>query len=578
MTRASRNKKSTKSSSTSVNGKAYVWQYDASSEPIASVAAVTALLLRGLGINQVERNEFFAPSYDQLHDSFAMSGVEQAALRIEQAIAAGQHITIYGDYDIDGISATALLLDTLSQLGARAEPYIPDRFEEGYGLNATALKKLKDSGVNLIVSVDCGITAAHEVQEAASYGLDVIITDHHTVPAEIPKAAVACINPRLPGDIYPFKDLAGVGVAFKLASALVTRNPSKVRPGREKWLLDLVALGSVCDVVPLTGENRALVRFGLTVLRKSPRRGIRALAEASGVELAQLQASDLGFRLGPRLNAAGRLEHAAKALELLTTEDTDRAKSLAEELSKLNHERQQDTLRIYTEAMEQSTQYSGDAILVLSDPNWSHGIVGLVASRVSEALHKPTIILQELDGVSKGSARSVGNFSIINAISAASSHLERFGGHAFAAGMTLSTTKIPAFRGALNQYAARHKAELGQDKALLIQAKLAPSILGLDLMQALREFEPFGNGNKQPVFSSLLEVVRLRPVGSDLKHLQLGFMANTREIGAIAFNAQDRWPWLQLGSEVEVAFRLGMNVWQGVERLQLEVVDIRPAT
>lgn len=555
----------------------YTWCFPDHDVLVTSAQKLTQLLLRQRGVTTKQEAEFFTPSYEHsLHDPMLLGGVEIAVARIDHALSAGQRIAVYGDYDIDGITATALLCDVLRQLGAQVEPYIPDRFEEGYGLNIEALKKLKDSGVDLVISVDCGITAASEVAQAKDFGLDLIVTDHHTVPEVTPDAAIACINPRLPNDTYPYKDLAGAGVAFKLASALARIHPDTIKPGHEKWLLDLVALGTVCDVVPLVGENRALVQFGLTVLRKSPRMGVKALAEVSGSELNSVTASDLGFRLGPRLNAAGRLEHASKALELLMTTDTTRAKELADMLNTLNRERQDDTLRVFAEAMSQAEQYPDDDILVLSDPSWSHGIVGLVASRVSEARHKPTIILQELNEKTKGSARSVGAFNIIEAVTASGELLERFGGHAFAAGMTLKTSNIAQFRTRINQYARKHLQDLGGDKELIISCRVAPDLLSLGTYARLSGLEPFGNGNSQPVFVSQLTLTRLRPVGSDLKHFQMTFLAGKTEVGAIAFGAAGSWPWLKLGTEVEVAYRLGNNLWQGVDRLQLEVADLRP--
>lgn len=559
--------------------RSYTWRFHDQGALVTSAQQLTQILLRQRGVTTKQEPEFFTPNYEHsLHDPVLLRGMEAAVARIDHALSAKQRMAIYGDYDIDGITATALLCDVLSQLGAQVEPYIPDRFEEGYGLNIEALKRLKNSGVDLVISVDCGITAANEVAQAKDFGLDLIVTDHHTVPEVTPDAAIACINPRLPDDTYPYKDLAGVGVAFKLASALARTHPDTIKPGHEKWLMDLVALGTVCDVVPLVGENRALVQFGLTVLRKSPRKGIKALAEVSGSELGSVTASDLGFRLGPRLNAAGRLEHASKALELLMTTDTTRAKELADMLNTLNRERQDDTLRVFAEAMSQAEQYPDDKILVLSDPSWSHGIVGLVASRVSEATHKPTIILQELDDKTKGSARSVGTFNIIEAITASGELLERFGGHAFAAGMTLKTSAIAPFRAHINQYAHKHVQDLGSNKELAISCRVAADLLSLGTYLSLRGLEPFGNGNSQPVFVTQLKLTRLRPVGSDLKHFQMTFLAGKTEVGAIAFGAAGRWPWLKLGTEVEVAYRLGNNLWQGVDRLQLEVADLRPLT
>lgn len=555
----------------------YQWRYVGSNEAPQSLDRLREILLASLGV-ETDSTQFFEPDYTHsLHSPFLLQGVEDAVERIVAAIDQNERIAIYGDYDIDGITATALLMDAFTQAGANVRPYIPDRFEEGYGINAMALRKLKDDGVDLVVTVDCGITSAQEVAEAAEYGLDIIVTDHHTVPSEIPRAAVACINPRLQGDSYPYKDLAGVSVAFKLACALLAQFPDKVKPGREKWLLDLVALGTVCDVVPLVGENRALVQFGLKVLAKTPRLGLRALAEVSGVELGKIQASDLGFRFGPRLNAAGRLEHAAKALELVMTKDQVRAKQLAEELNSLNRERQEETARVQEEAMVQARQYEEDAILVLSDTGWSHGIVGLVASRVSEAIHKPTIILQNLGEQTKGSARSIGAFNIIKAVTSCADLLERYGGHAFAAGMTLKTKNVDKFRKQINTYARNHTEDLTGQKELLLICPLPQALITRDIFDVLDGFEPYGNANVQPVFSAELRVNKVRPVGVDQKHLQLGFDAQVGSFSGISFGASSRWPWLEAGMTVRAAFRASRNVWQGVESLQLEVVDIRTA-
>jgi len=556
----------------------YDWVYaSGESAPVASYPELKKLLLRQLKLSEQD-DDFFTPDYSEtLHDPLLLGGVEAAVRRIDKALGRKEQIVVYGDYDIDGITATALLVDVLRQLGAQVRPYIPDRFEEGYGLNDEALLGLKKSGADLVITVDCGITSANEVAKAAQSGLEIIVTDHHTVPEATPDAAVACINPRLKNDSYPYKDLAGVAVAFKLAKALAAQHPDKIKPGREKWLLDLVALGTVCDVVPLNAENRALVQFGLKVLAKTPRVGLQALAEVSSVELKSIQTSDLGFRFGPRLNAAGRLEHASKALQLVITQDVEEAKRLAHDLNQLNRERQEETTRIFAEAMAQAEQFSSDSILVLSDPNWSHGIVGLVASRVSEAMHKPAIILQELSGKTKGSARSIGQFNIIQAVNACSDILERHGGHAFAAGMTLNTAQISEFRRRINLYAAEHKDDLSVGRELTVAAQLDVALLHKDLLALLDSFEPFGNGNSQPVLSAQLKLNRLRPVGADLSHLQFGFEAPGGVIGGISFGATTKWPWLKVGETVQVAFRASRNIWQGVESLQLEVVDVRPA-
>jgi single-stranded-DNA-specific exonuclease len=323
------------------------------------------LLARRGYTTEADIEAFLHPDYATgLHDPYLMTGMKEAVDRILTAVKAKQKIVIYGDYDIDGITASAVLLETFQSLGHEATSYIPDRFEEGYGINLDALKKLKKEGYELVVTVDCGITSVREIAWAMSNGLDIVVTDHHAIPPEIPKA-VAVVNPKQPGDAYPFKDLAGVGVAFKLAQALQQAS-GKPEAGREKWLLDLVALGTVCDVVTLVGENRVLATYGLVVMNKTRRAGIRALADVSKVSLGEIRSYHLGFIFGPRMNAAGRLEHAAKSLELMVTEDLSRAHEIAEELDQLNHQRRSDQATILAEADAQAEQYIDDPILVLA--------------------------------------------------------------------------------------------------------------------------------------------------------------------------------------------------------------------
>lgn len=533
-------------------------------------------MLESRGFAPEDRAAFLGPDFDlSLHDPFMLSDMDKAVKRIMSAIGNNQSIIIYGDYDIDGLTASSLLLDGLTSLGANASVYIPDRFEEGYGLNGEALRKIKSDGADLVITVDCGITSAEDIAAIKGDGLDVIVTDHHNPPSELPVEAVAIVNPKLPSSKYPFEELAGVGVAYKLIVALQSQMPDRLAKGQEKWLLDLVALGTVCDVVPLTGENRTLVLFGLKVLAKSRRVGIRALAEASGSNLSMIGSSDLGFRLGPRLNAAGRLVHANMALELLTTEDITKAQELAAKLNHLNSQRQEQTAKIVREASDIAKNYSSDKVLVLADSDWSHGVVGIAASRVAESFGKPTIILQIQGQTAKGSARSVGDFSIIEAISSAGSLLKKFGGHHFAAGLTIQIDNLDEFRTQINQYATSTLKDTNLAPSIDIDLLLEGDLLTLEAAGELEKLEPYGNQNREPVISSVLELVTYKPIGIDLKHLKLQFTNPAGNLlSGIAFSAADKWDWLKSNQVVEVLYRLNINQWRGGRELQLEVIDM----
>lgn len=533
-------------------------------------------ILAGRGISDpAEVEAFLNPDYaSQLHDPFLLSDMAKAVKRIGRAVEKGESIVIYGDYDIDGITASALLLDVFAALGAQAASYIPDRFEEGYGLNLEAMKRLKQGGANLVVTVDCGVTAKAEVAWANQNGLDIIVTDHHAVPEELPEA-VAVVNPKRPGDKYPFKELAGVGVAFKLAQAL-QQELGKPLPGHEKWLLDLVALGTVCDVVPLYGENRVLASYGLRVLNKTRRRGIVALAEAAGADPNDLRSYHLGYVLGPRMNAAGRLEHASGSLELLTTSDPQRARELATELDALNRQRRAEQAKIEEAANEQAEQYKDDPFLVLAHEDWNHGIVGIAAARVAERWGKPAIIMQIMGKTTKGSARSAGGLNLVEALRGAHDHLQKYGGHHYAAGLTLETAKIETVRRMLNEHAAKQKLE----PRAKYQPEAAVESLGelnWDFYAELERLEPFGHGNPIPVLEAAnWRVEQLRWVGADGKHLKLALSDGSgRAIDAIGFNCKEKYPDIQLGDSVKAVFQLTKNEFNGRTTLQINLVELK---
>jgi len=536
---------------------------------------ITKQLLKKRGLTNKQADIFLKPDYDKgLTDPFELSGMSKAVARIVQAINKKEKIVIYGDYDIDGLSSSALLYDAFDMMGVKVSLYIPDRFEEGYGLNSSAIEKLKEQKNDLIITVDCGTTAHLQAKTAKDIGIDLIITDHHEPDGGAPKGIVACVNPKLDKD-STLRDLAGVGVAFYLVRA-IAKKTKLINSGQQKWLLDLVALGTICDVVPLTNDNRVLASYGLRVLRKTRRQGLIALAENCAMDISSATETDLGFKIGPRLNAAGRLAHAKKALDLLTSSDAEEAKTIAFELGELNSTRQADTKSILAGCSEQAKKYKKDPILVLSSPDWSHGVVGIVASKISEKWHKPTIILQELGELSKGSARSYGSFDIIAAIRSCEEFLESCGGHSFAAGLKLKTDRIQELRYRINQYAIANMDAKNNFKTIQIGIKLATGAASIEVYDEINRLAPFGSGNKKPHFHSIYLVEQVRLVGSDASHLrlQLADSAGGKHI-AIGFSMASTYRWLEAGQTIELVFELSENIWQNRRSHQLEIIDIK---
>lgn len=522
------------------------------------------------------REKFLSPDYSShTHDPVFLPGMDLATERVKQAIDKGERIVIYGDYDIDGLSATALLVDGLGGMGAQVEAYIPDRFDEGYGINTAALKKLQTQGAQLIITVDCGSVSHEPIEWAEQAGLDVIVTDHHEVLSSAAGGlppAVAVINPKRPDSGYPFNDLAGVGVAFKLIQALQSEY-GLLPQGQEKWLLDLVALGTVCDVVDLVGENRVFVYYGLRVFARTRRVGLRALAEVAGVDIAHVDTYHFGFMLGPRLNAAGRLEHAKKSLELLVSEDEASAKDAAGHLDELNTDRRSQQANILSEATQQAESYSDDPVLVLSHPEWNHGIVGIVASKLVEQFHKPAIVLQETGGLAKGSARSLGGFNMVAGMRAADEVLDKYGGHHVAAGCTLKKTNVGRLRELINSYYNEQQFgdlyELPRPDVQLDDF----SDINMDAYEQLQQLAPFGKGNEKPLFyMPSTHVQQARRVGDKQQHLKLQLSDGSNTFDAIAFGKGGYD--LSVNDAVGVWFELGQNNYNGQCKLQLLVKDL----
>jgi len=539
-------------------------------------------VLKSRGLTKETRQAFLHPDYTAFkHDPFLLPDMDKAVKRLVAAHKKKEKVVIYGDYDIDGLTASSVLLESFTKFGIEASVFIPNRFIEGYGLSAKAIETLASEGAQLIVTVDCGSLSHKEIERANQLGVDVIVTDHHTVADTMP-AAVATINPKRPDHQYPFIDLAGVGVAFKLVQALQTKLKG-LPEGQEKWLLDLVALGTVCDIVTLADENRANVYWGLEVMKKTRRPGIKMLMAVSRVEPAKLNARSLGFGLGPRLNAAGRLETAQLALDLLTATDNEAALELAERLDLMNRERRTEQDRIFKAARLQADELTKDNVLVVSDPTWSHGIIGIVAAKLLETYRKPTFVLQELeDGTAKGSARSYGDFSAVDAIRATETLLIKGGGHKLAAGVTLEIANIAPWRKAINEY-YRELSLIDQIRHLTVQSDVTLSDFSLcteGSVAELAHLEPYGNGNKEPVFEfPRLTVLSRRTMGAEGQHVKYRFGdKNGQSMEMIAFNKAETFT-AEIGDVADVWCELDINEWNGRRAIEgrlmrLEVVSL----
>lgn len=522
-------------------------------------------ILKARGLEGEARDLFLSPRYEARHDPFLLPDMQAAVDRLVLARERQEKLTIYGDYDIDGLTATTVLIDAFDSFGfANVEAFIPNRFVEGYGLTIDAVEKIAAAGAQLIVTVDCGSLSEKEIIRANELGVDVIVTDHHNV-APVQPPAVAVVNPKRPDHQYPFIDLAGVGVAFKLVQALQTRLEG-LPIGQEKWLLDLVALGTVCDVVTLVDENRANVFWGLKVLSKTRRPGLKALMAVAAVEPEKVNARSLGFGLGPRMNAAGRLETAQHALDMLRASDPMEALEKAQQLDLLNQARRADQDKIFKAAIIQAEQYKDDPVLVVSHPDWNHGIIGIVAAKLLEKYKKPTYVLQEMGTESKGSARSYGDFSAADAIRASDDIIIKGGGHKLAAGVTMLTANIAAFRQRVNEF-YRSKDLFNQAALLLPKEDIAVGqfeAVNEVLLQELERLEPFGNGNPEPIFKSEnILVVHVRRMGADAQHVKLELQdAAKRTMHFLAFNAPAAF-FVEPGEYVTIWYQPSVNEWQG---------------
>ena len=509
---------------------------------------------------------------------FQMTGMEAAVERILYALEHREPIAIYGDYDVDGVTATALLVQTLNALNADVRGYIPNRFDEGYGLNNEALSTLKEDGVGLVITVDCGIRSPDEAAYARSIGLDLIISDHHQ-PANVLPLAFAVINPKQDGDAYPDKDLAGVGVAYKLAQALLERSALSGRQTNFSVdvLLDLVALGTVADLAPLVGENRMLVRKGLLKIRATSRQGLFALANVAELPIAKTTAVNIGFVLGPRLNAAGRLESALAAFELLTTTDLMLAGQLAQKLDVQNRERQRVTREIQAQAEAMALADDPNAhILFAVDPDFNAGVVGLAASRLVETFYRPAIVGQQSEETTRCSCRSIPEFHITEALDQCADLLVRHGGHAAAAGFTVKNENLSALKERLKEIAAKQLSDQELRPTLVADMEVPLHELKPEVLKYLDYLQPTGYGNPDAVFVSRnLQVKASRTVGAEAKHLKLTLSDGRVTFDAIGFRLGGLKE--NLPARVDVMYTFETNEFNGRTSLQLNLKDLKPA-
>ncbi|MBQ2961020.1 MAG: single-stranded-DNA-specific exonuclease RecJ [Oscillospiraceae bacterium] len=506
---------------------------------------------------------------EELFDPLLMLDMDKAKERILRAIEKGEIVSVYGDYDVDGITSTCLVTDYLRSKGIECHPYIPDRSDEGYGLNMAALKNLREKGVSLVITVDCGITAVEEAEYAKSLGIDMVITDHHECkPDSLPKVS-ALIDCKREGDTYPNKDLSGVGVALKLVCAC---------EGSSREMLhryaDLVAIGTIADVMPLVGENRFLVRYGLKRIVEAPRPGIAAMLKESSVDIKKLNASTVGFSLAPRLNAAGRLGQTVTAAKLIMSEDEASASALAHELCELNRKRQSIELEIWKEANELMRSHKPDGPIVLASDKWHQGVIGIAASRLAEQYSMPAIIICLNGDIGKGSCRSHGGFNLFEALSACSEHLLGFGGHALAAGLNIHRDKLDDFRQALKDYYYSNKpqpvAEVQCD--LLITE---PAMLSIENVRSLDLLEPYGNANHKPVLClSGVRVDALNEVGGG-RHLRMRIRLGGSAFECIYFSHNAADCGISEGDIIDLAFSPQINEFRGNISVQLVVSAVR---
>jgi single-stranded-DNA-specific exonuclease len=539
------------------------------------------LVYRGI-VNYDQAKEYFRPSLTQLHDPFLLDGMELAVVRVLKAIESKEQMFVFGDYDVDGTNGAAMLYLFLQHCGGKVDYYIPDRLKEGYGISHQGIDRAVELGVGLFIAIDCGITAVDQIEYATQNGLDVVICDHHEAGQTLPKA-LAVLDPIKPGDTYPFKSLSGCGVGFKLIQALARRmgDDSLVVP-----FLDFVTLASTADIVPLTGENRVLVKIGLQSINTSPRPGIRALIESAGLRLGSITTGQIVFALAPRINAVGRLGDATRAVRLLTSEDREEAQALAQVLEEENRNRRridEDTFADAQQLAEQCLDLDADPAIVLHQEHWHPGVVGIVASRMVERYYKPSIMMATVDGVAKGSARSVSGFDIYEALKRCEDKLLQFGGHKYAAGVTVDLTRVDEFRAAFNAAVRELMAEELKTPEIRIDLEITLQEITPWFIKLLREFAPFGPNNTRPTFLTRNLEVAGSPRIVGRNHLRFRVRQNGVVFDAIGFGMGELLPRIPVGRrDLACVYTIEENEWNapsgsrsGDPVPQLKIKDLR---
>ena len=545
-----------------------------------SSAAARMLVVRNIQSAE-EARQFIRPSLDKLHDPFLMKDMDKAVKRLHQALTKDEKILIYGDYDVDGTTAVAVIYRFLSPLTSSLDYYIPDRYNEGYGVSTQGIDYAAEQGCTLIITLDCGIKAVEKVAYAKSKGIDVIVCDHHTPGDELP-AAVAVLNMKREDCPYPYKDLSGCGVGFKLAQAYTQQYGlpfDNLLP-----LLQLLAMSIASDIVPITGENRILAHYGIKQINLAPFAGVSAVITVAGIEAKRLTISDLVYKLGPRINACGRMKSGRAAVELLLTDDATFAHQQAEEVNQHNEERRDCDTETTKEALamlEEDATFAQRHSTVVYAPHWHKGVVGIVASRLTETYYRPTIVLTAgEDGIISGSARSVGGFDIYAAIDSCLDLLTNFGGHKYAAGLSMHIDNLPAFCERFEKYVATHIREDQLQPTLLVEAELELSDITPAFYNVIRYLEPFGPGNPRPLFATrnLINHRDTRVVGKAGEHLRLDVTDRAYAITGIAFGRADIAKHIQNGSPVDICYELEENTFNNRTTIQMMVQDIKPCS
>ena len=542
-------------------------------EELRTFDFITAQLLlqRGIATRQ-DAEKFLRPQLSDLSDPYLLEDLDKAVERIKQAAKQREKVVVYGDYDVDGVTSATVLISVLERMGIDVSIYLPERMKEGYGMNEAAIKKIHKQKASLIITVDNGTTNVVEVDLAKSLGIDVIIVDHHHVPEVLPKAC-ALINPKRPDSKYPFRELAAVGVTYQLARALVGDKHAQ-------RYLDLVVLGTVADVVPLLGENRTLTIFGLKALNETKRIGIKALVDVAGLKGKPLETYHIGFQLGPRLNAASRMEHALTSFKLLRSKDSKEAYKLAEQLDALNTRRQELTDQILESAHARADSWRGEKIIVAGEEGWSIGVVGIVASRLAEKYSKPAIVFEYQKEVCKGSARSIDGVHILELLESVRDTIHHFGGHAKAAGLTVEREKFEKFKEKLLEAAKSQIHSSLLKPSLGISVVLEPKVVAPKLLNTVVQFIPFGFGNPTPVFGVRgVKLFGYEMIGSGGSHLRLTFTdGDDNRLQVMAFDGWGMMFDLKMNQKYDAAFTISEREWQGKKFMQQKLVAMRPAT